>query len=185
ALNEGEKKLADLLTENSIHNIPKKQEAIAELAKKTTFRQEFSALAQLSVSSDKPEKERVKKTLHDLKTHRFFTPQFAKVLSLVFSLLSILVIAAYFGAFISGKQLTIYVLIGLAISGIYIKRVNCLSETVSQMQSVFRQYRHLLGLIENTNFSAVLLKGMQERISTPNKKASAILNEFSKAIDAQ
>src|SRR5699024_9156637 len=55
---------------------------------------------------------------------------------------------------------------------------------VSAMQAVFRQYHQLLRLIESHTFTSDLLQAQQAKISTETKKASAILKQFSKAIDS-
>lgn len=182
-LHEGEEKLAGLLTENSIDNIEQKQKGISELSEKVDFRQDFSALAQLTSAKDAEDHISVDRNLNFLKTHNFFTPKYAKVVSTIFSMISLLLIVGYFVSFITGTQLAIYFIIGLSITGIYLKKVNKLSEKVTKMQAIFRQYHRLLDLIENISFSAELLKEYQSRIATENKKASEILREFSRAID--
>lgn len=184
ALKEGRDALAQIFTANATNAIETKQEAIAELAENLNFRQEFSALAQLTTAKDGDQKTPIDDNLIALNAHKFFTPKYTKVLAWLFSVLSAILIIAYFTDFITGFQLSAWFLIGLVLSGIYLKRVNKLSEMVSSMQAVFRQYHKLLELLENTTFSAELLKQNQDRIATEKKKASQILREFSKAIDA-
>lgn len=100
ALYEGTKKLARILTQNSIENIPQKQQAIRELAQKPEWRQEFTALARL-VKTETPSKTVVKW----FKNYRKFMPPYMKWLPIVFSVLSLFVILAYAFDFIGGMQL--------------------------------------------------------------------------------
>lgn len=183
ALKGGEEMLAKLLTENSIANIETKQAAIAELANKTDFRQEFSAFAQLISGSKKEDTKSIYRKLETLKAHQFFTPKFSQIFANVFSLISILAIVSYFLSFISGITVALWLAIGLLITGFYIKRVNLLSGQVTEMQAVFRQYHQLLKLIENEEFSTELLQNFKSQILTEHKKASAILKAFSRSID--
>lgn len=184
ALKVGEQTLADLFKANTTTNIIPKQEAIAELSQKIDFRQEFSAQAQLTAEKNQQETISIHQIMDLLKNHQYFTPQYTKPLSIIFSSISLLAIISYFMGFIALSPLLIWFFCGISITGFYIKRVNLLSNEVSKMQKIFRQYYKLLDLLENTSFSASLLKDYQERIATEQKKASRILKEFSSAIDA-
>lgn len=182
ALPEGEQALAAFFTENSTTAIGCKQGAINELGQKAAFRQEFSALARLT--TDQKETATVKSSLKALRNHTYFTPKWAKPLANIFSVISLLVITAFFINLITWMQLAIWLIMGLGITGIYIKRVNALSGTVENMQKIFRQYHKLLELLENTSFTSKILVENQNRIASETKKASQILKSFSKTIDA-
>ncbi|MGY5847877.1 MutS-related protein [Salegentibacter sp. HM20] len=179
ALYEGTKKLAAILTENSIEGIPQKQEAIKELEQKPKWRQEFTALAGL-VKTETPSKIVVKW----LKNYRKFVPSYMKWLPGVFSVLSLLVILGYSLDYLKGIHLFLWFLSGLLFTGIYLKKINLLSGSVSKVQDTFHQYHHLLALLESEEFSSEILKENQQLIRSEKKKASAIFKEFSKAIDA-
>lgn len=69
-------------------------------------------------------------------------------------------------------------------TGIYLKKINLLSGSVSKVQDTFHQYHHLLALLEKEDFNAEILKKNKNSIHSETKKASAIFKEFSKAIDA-
>src|SRR5699024_5734370 len=97
---------------------------------------------------------------------------------------SLAVILLYAFDFIPGFSLLIWLIIGMGISGAYVKKVNILSDKVSKMQRIFQQYHQLLSLIEEIDFSSEEMKKYQGEIATTDKKASEILREFSKAIDA-
>lgn len=179
ALAEGSRRLANLLLENNIKDIEVKQEAIKELAKKADWRQNFSALASLVKTET-----RSRTILDWLKNYRTFVPQMMKWLPLVFSVISVALITGFFLDAVSGIQLGFWFFLGLGITGMYLKRINLLSASVSNVQDTFHQYYQLLALIEGTEFTSEILKNKKSLIASEKKKASRILKEFSKAIDA-
>lgn len=179
SLVEGKRQLATMLLSNDIEEIQKKQEAVKELAEKADWRQNFSALAILVKTE-----MRTGAILDWLKTYRSFVPQIMRWLPVVFSGISAVVITAFFLDYIGGIELALWFFVGLLITGIYLKRVNLLSGSVSKVQDTFHQYYQLLALIETTDFSSELLKEKKELIASEKQKASQILRKFSKAIDA-
>lgn len=184
ALPEGEQRLVRFFTENSIDQILEKQETIQDLTDKIEFRQEFSAAALLSQETDDQDVQNLRENMAELKVHQFFTPRFAKAISLLFSLVSIVLITAYFTDFIAGIWVVAWLFLGVGITGLNLKKVNALSEKVGKMQKIFGQYAELVELLEKTTFTSNRLKTYQQEIATKKKKASQILKEFSKSIDA-
>jgi hypothetical protein len=179
ALYEGTKKLAGIFTENSIEGITRKQETVQELAEKPQWRQEFTALAKL-VKTETPSKT----VVSWFKGYKNFVPGYIKWLPSVFSVISVLVIAGYAFDYLKGIHLLLWFLAGLLFTGIFLKRINLLSGSVSKVQDTFHQYHLLLGLLERENFSSEILKKNQSLINAEKKKASEIFREFSRAIDA-
>ncbi|GAB2760275.1 MutS-related protein [Salinimicrobium soli] len=179
SLLEGKRKLATILLSNNITNVELKQEAVRELSKKAEWRQNFSALSALVKTET-----RTGTILNWLSNYKPFVPKFMGWLPIVFSAISGLAIAAFYFDFIGGIELGLWFFAGLFITGIYVKKVNLLSTSVSKVQDTFHQYYQLLDQIEKTEFSSELLKAKKEQIYSPTKKASATLKEFSKAIDA-
>ena len=72
---------------------------------------------------------------------------------------------------------------GLAITGKYVKKVTALFNSASSMQETFGQYAKLLEAIENESFSCDSLKKQQKKIQTEGAKASALIQNYTKAID--
>ena len=179
ALYEGTKKLVSVLLANEIEDIPQKQEAVKELAEKAKWRQEFSATASLVKTT-----ESSTTIVNWFKEYKSFVPKFIKWLSPVFSILSIAVIVGYALGFVSEFQLMLWLIVGILITGIYLKKINLLSGSVSKIQDTFHQYHQLLGMLENEEFSSAILQEKKQAIRTESKKASQIFREFSKAIDA-
>lgn len=179
SLTEGKAHLARFMLSNDIQEIPQKQEAIKELAGKPDWRQNFSALAVLVKTETGTQQ-----ILEWIRNYRVFVPKIMKWLPWIFSALSVLVITMFYFDVIGGIELGLWFFTGLGITGLYLKRINMLSESVSKLQDTFHQYYQLLALIENTSFSSELLKAKKELIRSEKMKASLVLKKFSKAIDA-
>ncbi len=179
ALKSGKQQLADYLTDNAIKDIPKKQEAVKNLAELIDFRQNFTAVAGMVKT-----KIRNSVIINWLKDYKVFVPKIFRWLPTVFSIASALIILAFSFDFISGWFLGGWFLLGWLIVSRYLKKIGQLSTYVSEVQNTFQQYYLLLELLENTNFEAELLQQKKESIQTESKKASTLLQEFSKRIDA-
>lgn len=177
ALGQGSETLARLLKANTIDGIIKKQEAIQELGEMPKWRQEFSAIALLAKTETST--AAIKKWLDD---YTAFVPSIMKYLPLVFSVISILIITAYFFNYLSGIVLIFWLILGLLISGILTKKITKLGNASSKTQSTFEQYNKLLTSIEDTQFESVLLQGKKKEIVNSGKKTSVILKEFSKLL---
>jgi len=179
ALQQGSDTLAGIFTANSIDGIPKKQEAIKELAEKIAWRQEFSAIATL-VKTEISYKSIIKW----LENYTFFIPGIMKLLPIVFSLLSGVLMALYYFNIIPGIALLVWFLVGLGITGIYFKKINTLSAHAGQIQTTFHQYQKLILEIEKIEFSSTLLQEQKAYILSGEKKTSTVLKEFSKILSA-
>ena len=179
SLKDGKRKLAKILIENSILQIPEKQEAIKELAEKATWRQEFSAVAKLVKTETSSSN-----VLAWLANYKTFVPKFMFWLSWSFTAISILLIAAYYTQSINGWFVFGWFLVGWGITAIYVKKINVLASNVGKVQDTFHQYYQLLGMIETVSFQSEILKEQQSNVKSEEKKASKILKSFSKAIDA-
>lgn len=178
ATQEGETLLANLLLENSIENIPNKQTAINELAQQHSWRQEYTATAKM-IDTEHNSAE----ILKWLQTYR---GQFSKThlnLSALFSAASLVVIAMVAAQGLSLMFLGYWLLFGLAISALYLKKVNQLSAQSSKAKDVLKSYASLLDKIETANFKSAILTEKQQQITDNGTKASTVLLQFSKSID--
>lgn len=179
ALQSGSQKLASLLLSNDIIDIPKKQEAVKELSKLPEWIHRFGAIASLvktEVSADI-----VLKWLHD---HRSFVPKHIKIVSRLFSVISLLVIGAYFFGFIAGWWVFIVFGIGLLITGRFVKKIGLLSSHTGKIQTTFTQYAQLLSQIENQEFRSHTLSRKRDKVISSSQSSSSILRKFSKHLDA-
>ena len=176
---DGKKKLASLLTSNSIETITDKQNAINELADKLKWRQHFSALASLFTVKD------TSKTIISWVTN--YTAVFATYLAKIqvgFSVLSLVLIGLISLGFLSFSYLTAWFFIGLFITSRFLKKTNNLYTDSGKAKETFKQYHLLLNEIEGETFTAKNLVDNQAIIQSENKKASTIFKEFSKILDA-
>lgn len=171
--------LSNLLKANNITDIESRQEAIKELSLKPEWRQQFQATANLIKVESKP--EQIVNWLHK---HNSFLPKALKRIPLIFTIGSILLLALGIIKIISIAYFGYWLLIGLAITGKYLKRINDLAANTDKIRDTFRQYAQLLNAIENETFTVTLLQQKQQEIKLKDKKASAILTDFSKAMDA-
>lgn len=179
ALRQGSEKLAELMTENAITDIAKKQEAISELSQMPEWRQNFSAIASL-VKTETPY-SLIIEWMHNYKQ---FLPPIMKWLPRVFSILSVTMITAYFLGWLSGFIIIIWFFVGLGISGRFLAKVNKLSSDTSKIQSTFHQYQKLIMELEDQQFKCDLLKGKRATIVQETLRTSQILKRFSSLLGA-
>ncbi|WP_372792734.1 DNA mismatch repair protein MutS [Lutibacter sp.] len=177
--NEGKQQFVERLTNNDISKVVERQNAIKELSKKTKWRQQFSALASL-VKVEHPAKEIVD-WIHNYKS---VFPKFTAFLPKVFSVVSIVLIILVGMQIIAEQILLLWFLVGLGISGIYLKKANELYNDASNAKDTFKQYHKLLNEIETATFNSKILKEKQQEIQTETQKASTIFAKFSKVLDA-
>ena len=177
--NEGKKELANILTNNDILAIERKQEGNKELSKSPKWRQQFSAIASL-VKLQHSAKEIVG-WIHNYKS---VFPQFLLYLPVIFSIISLLLIALASFQIVNSQMLIVWFFIGLGISGLYLKRVNTLYQDATKAKDTFKQYHRLLNEIETKTFTSDILKEKKDAIQSESKKASVIFAKFSKTLDA-
>lgn len=176
---EGKNKLAALLASNDISNITKRQEAIQDLAEKADWRQHFSAIALLI------KVETTSKNIADwLHNYKSFIPKAIRLLPILFSGISIVILTLAFLSIIPFLYVILWIGIGLGITGRFLKKINELSINTNKAKDTFQQYGHLLQRIEEETFTATLLQEKQQNIHSDTQKASSLVREFSKRIDA-
>ncbi|SDE45494.1 MutS-related protein [Cellulophaga baltica] len=178
-LPQGSESLASLFVANEITGINEKQEAIKELSQLPDWRQEFTAVASLVKT------ETAYQAIIDwIKEYKRFLPKSIKMLPLIFGGISALVVIGYFVIPLSFFILLAVFVVGLIISGFYVKAVNKLSNDTGRIQTTFHQYQKLILEIEKIEFKTKLLKEKRATILSESEKTSAILKEFSKILDA-
>ncbi|WP_027138330.1 MutS-related protein [Gaetbulibacter saemankumensis] len=176
---EGSKKLAHDFKANNISDIPLRQEAIRELSTKSKWRQAYSATSSL-VNVETPAKQ----IIDWLNTYKLSIPKAMKFLPIVFSGVTLVLILTSFFKVLDISFLGYWLLIGLGLTGMYVKRINILSANSDKVKDTFRHYAQLLDLIENEVFTSHLLKEKQEQIEEDHIKASVLFKTLSKRLDA-
>lgn len=175
---EGSHYLAELLMNNNCKNITHKQEAIKDLAEKLDFRQAYTAEAQML-----SREEDLSMVLKALQAHKSFIPKLFYPISLVFTLLSVVVISLYAFEIIGEMQLALWIFLGLGITGVFLKKVNAISQLTSKTQELFRQYHKLILAVENEKFTSDYLQSQQQKLISGEKKSSEAIKVFSIHID--
>ena len=176
---EGKNELAQLLASNTISDIAARQEAIRELGEKADWRQHFSAIALLI------KVETTSKSITTwLSEYKSFIPKTLRFLPMIFSALSITMITLSFLEIIPFLYLLLWIGLGLGITGRFLKNINQLSNNTNKAKDTFQQYGQLLQRIEETTFATTLLQEKQQNIHSDVQKASTLVREFSKRIDA-
>jgi len=176
---EGAQRLANILTENTIDSIKKKQDAVSELGTKITWRQHFAALTSL-VKVEVP----AKTVLNFIGNYAAVFSKNAKLLPTVFSTLSVLLIIAVSLSWVPINMLLLWFFIGLGITGFFLKKTQDLYAKAGKAKETFKQYHQLLQQIEGEDFSSELLCEQQKAIQSEKEKASKIFMKFSKRLDA-
>ncbi|HET8839419.1 MAG TPA: DNA mismatch repair protein MutS [Flavobacteriaceae bacterium] len=176
---EGRRGLSALLTSNNIHNIERKQAAIAELGKKVDFRQQFSAAAGILENKNEVSNRR---TIFE--NYAFSIPKFAGWFSMFFSAVTVILAGGWCWGLFPWYIFLCWGVIGFIIKKIYSKRINLLGEKVSVFQNTFGNYHRLLELIERECFSSEMLLQKYSEISSEKRKASVLFKRFSKTIDS-
>ncbi|MDP2525711.1 MutS-related protein [Maribacter dokdonensis] len=172
-LAEGSLLLADIYKKNSINEIKEKQEAIAEIAEKVDWRQEFSAMAALTKT------ETSTHTIATwLKNYKSFVPKAMKFIPSVFSIISVTIFIAYFLDYLPESVLITWLVLGMVIVGLFTKKVTNLGQSASKMKSTFDQYNQLLAMIEETEFTSNLLKRQKANILSNGEQNSKVLKKF-------
>ncbi len=176
---EGTHLLAELLKANTIEGIEARQEAIKELAQKPTWRQHYSAASSLI---------QVETFAVDiiawLKNHKPFLPQIMRWLPMAFGLASIILFILSIFQVISPNLVGYWLLLGFAITGKYLKKINSLASNTDKVKDTFKQYATLLDSIEQESFTSELLLEKQQQIESHHQKASTIFKQFSRHLDA-
>ena len=179
ALVHGSETLADLFKENTVNIIEEKQDAIEELSQMPKWRQEYSAIA--SMTKTETSVHVIQKWLGN---YTPFMPKIMQYIPLVFSILSIGVLCFYFFDKLPESSLIILLFVGLAITGMYTRKITRLGTNASKVQNTFEQYNQLLTIIENTDFKSSLLQEKKQQIISESIKTSKVLHEFSRHLGA-
>jgi len=179
ALKEGAQKLSENLLSNDITNIKERQEAINELADLPKWRQNYVATAQ-GVEIE----HSATSIITWLNEYKPFLGKTQYILTIAYAMASVVLLGLGITEIISISIAGYWLLLGLGITGRYLKQINNLSQHTGRAKDTFRQYALLLKAIETTEFTSELLKEKQKLIQSEDEKASVIFSKFSKVLDA-
>ena len=161
SINEGSQKLADALKANNVNDIVQRQEAIKELASTPEWRQLYSATASLIKVETS-----ANTIITWLKTNKSFLPKFMKWIPYPFLVGTLIIFSLFFFDLMSAGFLGYWLLIGLVITGVYLKKINDLATHTDKVKETFKQYALLLDQIEKQTFTSELLIEKQRYIQS-------------------
>jgi hypothetical protein len=182
-IKEGTEKFTEHLLANNISDIKTRQDAIQELASLPIWRQNYSGVA-----GGVEVKNSAKSIIKWLKAYQPFLSPVHYWCTIAYSLISVAILIFGITEVVSieftGYRLLLWLIIGLGLTAIYLKRINNVAQNTEKAKDTFRQYALLLERIENQEFKSQLLQDQQQKIKSEGLKASAIFSKFSKALDA-
>jgi hypothetical protein len=182
-IKEGTEKFTEHLLANNISDIKTRQDAIQELANLPIWRQNYSGVA-----GGVEVKNSAKSIIKWLKAYQPFLSPVHYWCTIAYSLISVAILIFGITEVVSieftGYRLLLWLIIGLGLTAIYLKRINNVAQNTEKAKDTFRQYALLLERIENQEFKSQLLQDQQQKIKSEGLKASAIFSKFSKALDA-
>jgi DNA mismatch repair ATPase MutS len=179
SIKSAKKKLANIITSNNIEDIKEKQKMITELSERPKWRQKYSAIAKIKNIDVK-----TNNILKYKQENSFFVPKTFKNIPHIFSAITILLITLYATNNIPLGIVGLWFVIGMVITGRYLSKINTLYKLSNKGGEAFNQISLLLNEIEKSNFKSELLEKQKNKIETADKKASIILKDFSKVLDA-
>lgn len=179
SLINGRRKLANLLKSNNIADIVECQKAIAELSDKNEWRQEFWAEAGLVKVDIEPEE-----IVSWISSYKPFIASFWRYVIYGFSIISVILLACFALELVAEGIVIIWFFVGLGISGVFVKKINELSNQSSKSLSTFQQYAKLLLRIESEKWKAPFLHSEWDRLQNGKAVASETIALFSKYLNA-
>lgn len=174
----GEEILTHILTSNNTSLINDYQETNKELKNKLNLRQNYLAKA-ASIQSDINSKT-IENWINNYKP--FLASKTVFYAGIIFSAISITLIILLSLNLISGKLFSGWFVIGLMITGSYLKKINAVVEDANKIEETISQYATLLDLIETQDFKSNTLRELQKSIEQDQTKASAILKQFGRKL---
>ena len=176
-LQQGSEVYASLLTSNNIGDILSKQQAVKELSEIPEWRQQFSAIATLVKTETS-----YSKIIRWMDGYLPFTTQNHRYAPYIFSAMSALIIATYFLGWISGYIFIGWFILGLMITGRYLKKITKLAADCAKIQSTFQQYQALLLKIEEKTFTSDLLREKRATVFENDIAASLHMRSFARLL---
>lgn len=178
SLKGGESLLASMMLANDPSKVKLFQEVNAELRSKKVFLEKFIGYGRIHQSDISPE---LAKTW--LSEYNRFIPNWIKVFLIIFPSISVLMIFGLATGYVSGTIFSAWLIFGLAIIGMFVKRISHFGNQISQIASTLKSYGKLLEIIEKEEFKSNLLVKLKSKIETEGANASMIINSLSRRID--
>jgi ABC-type multidrug transport system fused ATPase/permease subunit len=174
---QGREVFSSLLLEGYPKDITKKQLAIQELAQLPEWRQHFSALGGETQPKISPD------VVSDwMKNHQPFMPKWAGTLPLIYTCLSLVLIALAFLGYIPESLILFWYVLGAGIVGRFAKKILSFTAKVSEAQETIQQHQRLISELEERTFNSELLQELQKHLEVKGERTSKILKRFSQSM---
>ena len=160
--------------------VVKHQEAIKKLQQELSWRQNFQAIA-LSDEDKESDKRRI---LEWIEKPVSFQNLIFKLLIVVIPLLTLSMIVLFSIDIINEKQLLLYFLLPLGISGSFSKKINRKHSEVSKTSAMLGKYGKLLHEIESANISSDIISGFKHSLKTDGSSSSTEIKKLSSILGA-
>lgn len=178
SLTGGEATLAKHFLSNDNEHVLRKQLANKELSQNSKFIEHFVGYARIQRSEVSPDV--VKDWLRGFKP---FLPNWMKALGWSFSVLSLGVIVAFGVGLISGYVLSAWLILGLMVVGIWLKRITKFNGEINRIVTSIKSYGNLLRIIEEEDFESDILRGLKGKVDHDQINASKVIQDLNRAID--
>lgn len=175
----GEEILNYILTSNDNSLVIDYQNTNKELKNNLNFRQSYLAKA-ASIKSNINSKT-IENWINNYTP--FLISKSVFYIGITFSIISILLIGLLSLNIISGKLFSAWFILGLMITGRYLKKINSVIEDANKIEETISQYSTLLDLIEKQDFKSNTLQNLQKSIEHEHTKASLILKQFGRKLN--
>ncbi|MFP4469414.1 MAG: MutS-related protein [Bacteroidales bacterium] len=177
----GKKRLAEwfLNPEQSVSLIRQRQRAVEDMRGDLGWRQDFQS-AGMSTGESHENREEI---LNWLNQPAHFDKPVYKILMWVTPVVSLLMLILLIAGNISFQLFLLYMLLPLGFAFANSKRVMASHEQVSRKSGLIKKYSRLMKLIEQGDFSAEILKKLQNSLSSVHRSSKAV-HELSKIIEA-
>jgi ABC-type multidrug transport system fused ATPase/permease subunit len=173
---QGREVFSNLLLDGYPRDIALKQAAIQELAQLPEWRQHFSALAGETRPKISPD------VVSDwMKNHKPFMPKWAGTLPLIFTFLSLVLIALAFLGYVPESLILFWYVLGAGMVGRFAKKILSFTAKVSEAQETIQQHQRLISELEERTFSSEVLQELQKKLEVKGEKTSKILKRFSQS----
>lgn len=198
--NLGQKKVADYFQfpPKDIQKIKLIQQSVNELKKYNTWQQEFSAHAinaneEFQKTSYNLFTFREKNTKHNLdvnelklssKFENVFSSKLWKYLLVILPVSVLLITVLGVIGIVPDSLILLVTFAMLGVVGAKLKYINTVHSKVSKQSKILKRYAVLLDMIEKEGFETEFIKNLQKRLEVDNKKASEVLRDFSKLLNA-
>lgn len=160
------------------------QVAIAELAKKLEWMQEFRVLGEQTAASQKKKASPISSLSEWSIRKGIFVHWAFKIVVPAISLLSFLMLYLLINGQLGFNSFMLYMVVPLGFSGYFAKRINTNHMELGKQSSALQQWKSVFESFEKQSFDSEALRTLQEELKLSNESASVAIKKLSKLSQA-